>query len=367
MGVVRNDFLIKIEKWNRFEIIPKIDKTKHPTVLLISEIQSTQWSGSLEINEYKKGGFSRRFHNSTTLSRMRSIGVLLCILLSIGFCSGFTMVTIANVLFYCNKNKPWGIKMKIDFKHPELGMATCHFGAFKGSDETFKDNCTGSAQASFWYVYGKHTCTPDGRSKNFAFPDEDNHEKWVGFGAYNLVTDDHEAAYQACAATNCRLPKLPNLPNFRCRFSVAEIGNKKKPAAYEKLFSSHLKEECKSDDCEELVEGFNNACNSKLSEVHNKGCKNGLKKALEEYCDASDNNKKKSICTSYLIYIIIGASVGALVLLGVLIFVFWKCRKMRKNKKVGQASATTGIKTNGVSTEKGTTTGQKNSTATGRY
>ncbi|PIC17575.1 hypothetical protein B9Z55_023771 [Caenorhabditis nigoni] len=30
---------------------------------------------------------------------------------------------------------------------------------------------------------------------------------------------------QACAATNCRLPKLPKLPNFCCRFAVAEIGN----------------------------------------------------------------------------------------------------------------------------------------------
>ncbi|CAP35997.2 Protein CBG18575 [Caenorhabditis briggsae] len=103
--------------------------------------------------------------NSTILSRMHPIGILLCVLVSIGYCTDI----VVNVAFYCPKNKTWKYDIKgygDGFPYSPNYLLDCDHKSHS-SDTTFTFKCEAADL--------------------FFRP---------AFVAWNLGTNDHAAAYE---------------------------------------------------------------------------------------------------------------------------------------------------------------------------
>ncbi|PIC14636.1 hypothetical protein B9Z55_026877 [Caenorhabditis nigoni] len=291
---------------------------------------------------------------------MHPIGILLCVLVSIGYCTDTDDSPVVNVAFYCPKNKTWGydIKVYVTISDKRVPM-DCNYKS-DSLDTTFTFKCITAGGGlmvikTYVLITIEHSCTKNGDVQKIEIGSEDASLKKPAFVAWNLDGKEHAAAY-------------------------------------EKLFVPYMKEECGKDDCGRVRKLIQDSCDRKdyLKNNIKKQCHDGIVKALRVYCNSDGGGNRHTICTEYVtsttisttpttststttkrpessiwVPAVIGASVATIVLIGGLI-VCLKCRQSKKNQVSDPYGATTKSKTKRSTTGSGTTTGESKKSTSGK-
>ncbi|UMM38019.1 hypothetical protein L5515_009598 [Caenorhabditis briggsae] len=230
---------------------------------------------------------------------MHPIGILLCVLVSIGYCTD----TVVNVAFYCPKNKTWGYDIEAYGRghggtdSQKFSLGCDHKSNSLNTTFTFKCEFADLHFLTVVLIFIEHSCTSNGDVQKVEVMSEvPRKSETPAFVAWNLGTNDHAAAY-------------------------------------EKLFVPYMKEECGKDGHTICTEYVTKTTSTSTTESFN------------------------------LVPIIIGASVATIVLIGGLIC-FLKCRQGKKNQVLDPYGKTTGSKTKGSTTRRGTTTGESRRSTT---